>query len=238
MKTKRRMLQGLRLLAFVLLVSGCAGPIQRGVPEEAVSLATPVPQGYVLHQLRPDLGLVIPALPQQWEVRQDASQDMIEHQAEHEMESAQRTGQPITHEEALRKAEQHYAKSEDLHILNTQSDAHLLFSFHPLSENQRGPDAEAVAYSALNAAYGVTDEGWTKHSEDHHRADVKGARHAQYFEIEYSKNDERQLFTGIVGYAQPYWFWFYAYDHFNDPADRALLKRVLQTFEVRTVHEE
>ena len=233
---KRRMLIGLWLLAFAVLVSGCAGPVQRSLPQEAVSLAAPVPQGFAMHQLRPDLGLVMPALPEQWEVRQAASKDMIEHQAEHEEEDARRAGQPITQEEALRRAEQHYADSDDLHIQNTESEAHLLFSVHALASDQREPTADSVERSALTAAYGVTDEGWTKHSEDHRPVDVKGARHAQYFEIEYSKNDERQLFTGVVGYAQPYWFWFYAYDHFHDPADRALLKRILQSFEVRTSH--
>ena len=234
MGTKRRILYGLWLVSFVVLVSACAGPVQRTVPVEAVGLAAPVPQGFVMHQLQSDLGLVMPALPAEWEVRQDATEHMIEHQAEHEEEDARRAGQPITQEEALRRAEQHYAESDDLHIQNTKSEAHLLFSVHALAPNQREPDANSVARSALTAAYGVTDEGWTKHSEDDRPINVKGARHAQYFEIEYSKNGERQLFTGVVGYAQPYWFWFYAYDHFNDPADRVLLKKILQTFEVRT----
>ncbi len=236
MLLKLRILYGLLILIFFLLASGCAAPAQRTVPVEALDLSAPVPQGYVLHQLRPDLGLVLPQLSDPWIVTTEPTEEMLEHQAEHEEENALIAGRLISRAEALERAEQHFAASDDLYFLNTESEAHLLFSFAALGERQPEPAAVHVAQSASIAAAGVTAEGWTKHSEEQRAIEVRGARHAEYFEIDYTKGGERGFFTGVVGYAQPYWFWFYAYDHRHDPRDRDLIATILQTFEIRTTH--
>lgn len=236
MLTKLRLLYGILILTIFLLASGCAGPAQRSLPVEALDLSDPVPQGYVLHQLRPDLGLVLPKLSDPWIVTRDPTEEMLEHQAEHAAEDALNAGRSISRAEALQQAKQHFAASDDLYFMNTESEAHLLFSVAPLGERQPEPDAGHVAQSASTAAAGVTAEGWIKHSEEQRSIAVKGARHAEYFKIDYTKGSERGFFTGVVGYAQPYWFWLYAYDHRHDPGDRDLLATILQTFEIRTTH--
>ena len=225
----------LLFLLFVLgLTVGCAGPAKRLDPVNAIALSAPVAPGLALHQVSTDLGVVLETLPGNWEVTMEATPHMLEHQAEHEEEDALRAGSSITRAEALQRARRFFENSKDLYFLNNVSEAHLLFSFAKIKPRQPEPTADHVASSALTAMSGVTAEGWIKHSENHQPVQVKGAQHAHYFEIDYTKENERQLFKGVVGYAQPYWFWFYSYDHLHDPQDRALLGRVLETFEVRT----
>lgn len=231
-----KLFQVLLLLISFILIFGCAAPVQRTAPVEALSLSAPVPEGFVLYQLRSDLGLVLPQLSDDWIVTSEPTDEMLEHQADHEVENALRAGQSISRAEALSRAKKYFAASDDLYFLNTTSEAHLLFSYAPLGERQPEPSADHIKGSALAATDGVTAEGWTKHSEDNRVVKVKGARHAHFFEIDYTKGDEQQFFMGIVGYAQPYWFWLYAYDHLHDSGDRATLMRILESFEIRTSH--
>lgn len=228
---------GLKTFFLLLILSvavGCAGPAKRVDAVNAIALSAPVAPGLALHRISTDLGVVLETLPVNWEVTTDATPHMLEHQAEHEEGDALRAGSRITRAEAMQRARRFFENNKDLYFLNSVSEAHLLFSFAKIKQRQPEPMADHVASSALTAMSGVTAEGWIKHSENHQPVQVKGAQHAHYFEIDYTKENERQLFKGVVGYAQPYWFWFYTYDHLHDPQDSALLGRILETFEVRT----
>ena len=230
-------LKSVRLLFLLLLLGvavGCTGPAKRLDPVNAIDLSAPVAPGFELHQVSSDLGLVIEALPEHWQVTTEATPHMIEHQAEHEEEDAIKAGGRISKAEAMERARRFFENSKDLNFLNTRSEAHYLFSFARLKETQPEPTAAHVKSSSLVAMAGVTVEGWTKHAEEERPVQVKGVQHAHYFEIDYTQHGERQIFKGVVGYAQPYWFWFYTYDHLQDPEDQLLLKRLLETFEIRT----
>jgi hypothetical protein len=222
------------LLFLLVLTVGCAGPAKRLDPVNAITLSAPVAPGFELHRLSPDLGLVLETLPEHWQATTEATPHMIEHQAEHEEDNASNAGKQISRAEAMERARRFFENSKDLYFLNTRSEAHFLFSFAKLKAQQPEPTADHVAGSALAAMSGVTAEGWTKHAEGHRSVQVRGAQHAHYFEIDYTQHDERQIFKGVVGYAQPYWFWFYTYDHLQDPQDQRMLKRLLETIEIRT----
>ncbi|MBW6509024.1 MAG: hypothetical protein K0A94_05695 [Desulfuromonadales bacterium] len=230
-------ISGLRNLLLLLIVSvivGCAGPAKRVDPVNAIALSAPVAPGLALHQVSTDLGVVLETLSENWEITMVPTLNMLEHQAEHEEENAVNAGKRISRSEAMERARRFFQNSKDLYFLNSDSDAHLLFSFAKLTPRQPEPTADHVANSVLAAMAGVTAEGWIKHAESHQPVQVKGAQYAHYFEIDYTKDKERQFFKGLVGYTQPYWFWFYTYDHLHAPQDSALLERIFETFEVRT----
>ncbi|MBD1400309.1 hypothetical protein [Pelovirga terrestris] len=222
------------LLFLLVLTVGCTGPAKRLDPVNAIALSAPIAPGFELHRVSSDLGLVLEILPEHWQATTEATAQMIEHQAEHEEENAINAGKQISRAEAMERARRFFENSKDLYFLNTRSEAHFLFSFAKLKPQQPEPTAGHIAGSALAAMSGVTAEGWTKHVEDHRPVQVKGTQHAHYFEIDYTQHGERQTFKGVVGYAQPYWFWFYTYDHLQDPQDQRMLKRLLETFEIRT----
>jgi hypothetical protein len=90
-----------------------------------------------------------------------------------------------------------------------------------------------VAKSAEYAAEGVTDEGWSAVTSRQAVTKIKGAQQAHWFEINYTEDGQRSAFVGIVGFAQPYWFWLYGNDHLQDPGDRAILEKLLREIEIR-----
>lgn len=198
----------------------------------AILLFLPLGVSAKVYEIRSDLAVVLPELPAPWVVSKEASPTLVEHLAEHLLEDAERAGRSLSQEEALRGARQRLA-SNDLLIFNEQSEAHVLISFSPIGRRQSDPSADSVALSARYAAEGVSDEGWTKVSEEHRATQVKGAQQAQYFKIDYTEDGEEHLFMGIVGYARPYWFWVYANDHLKDPLDRPTLDNILSTIEIR-----
>lgn len=185
-----------------------------------------------VHELRPGLTVVIPELSEPWIATREAPPSMVEHIAEHLQTDAAAKGRTITLEQAMPLARQRLAANE-LVIFNQKTEAHLLISFSPIEKGERKPSRKTVARSAQIAAGGVTDEGWSDVADRHATARVKGAQHAQYFEISYKEEGEPQLFMGIVGFADPYWFWLYANDHLKNPEDRPVLERILREIEIR-----
>lgn len=185
-----------------------------------------------VYEARPGLKVVLPALSEPWTVSREASPSLVAHLAAHLKDDAEKQGRTVTEEQALSAARQRLASNELL-IFNEKTEAHLLISFSPIGPKESDPSAKSVAISAQYAAEGVTDEGWSDVKDHHEPIQIKGAKHAQWFQIDYTEDGARHLFMGVVGYARPYWFWLYANDHLKDPGDRAVLENILRNIEIR-----
>ncbi len=183
-------------------------------------------------ELKPGLRVTLPDLAAPWVVTTEPTPALVEHLAEHLRDDAARQGRAITEEQAQAAARKRLANNE-LMVYNENSEAHLLISFSPIGEGEADPSKRAITRSAKYAADGVTDEGWSDVKARHADARVKGAQYARYFEIDYTEDGEPGRFMGIVGYARPYWFWLYGNDHLKDPADRAVLQKLLREIEIR-----
>jgi len=178
-------------------------------------------------QLYPNLTIELPELPAPWTVTKEPPRKLIDEVARDVQQEARSMGRKLSDEQAMKSASKRLS-NEDLFLVNPQSGAHVLLSFEPLGKDEAEPRASDIAMSAKYAAHGVSDEGWTDVSEQFQEADVAGARYARRFEIDFSHEGGRHRFTGIVGYARPYWFWLYATDHLRDPADQQIINAVLQ----------
>lgn len=178
------------------------------------------------YRLKPDLKVVLPEVPAPWSVSTEPPPELVEHLAEHLREEAAEKGKTLPADQARQLARQHAGENE-LFVLNRESNAHLLISVSPLREGESPPSAKSVALSAKYAAEGVVDEGWADVSSRQAVTTIKGAQFAQWFSIDYTHEQERSLFMGVVGFARPYWFWFYGNDHLKDPRDRAVLERII-----------
>ncbi len=179
-----------------------------------------------VYELKPGLMVVFPEVSPPWKVTTEPSQELVEHLTEHILEDAKEKGQNPTNEQA-REVALKRAKNNQLFVTNQSSDAHLLISFSPLKEGETAPSAKTVAKSAKYAAEGVTDEGWEVVSTRHAVTAIKGAQAAQWFAIDYTHEGEASLFMGIVGFADPYWFWLYGNDHLKDPQDKDYLEKLM-----------
>jgi hypothetical protein len=178
------------------------------------------------YQLKPDLRVTLPDVAAPWSVSTEPNQELVEHLAEHVLEEAASQGKKLTDEQARRVA-MNRARHNQLFVVNEKSGAHLLISFSPLKEGESAPSARSVAESAKSAVAGVGDEGWEVASASYATTAVQGAQIAQWFAIDYTHEGEPSKFMGIVGFAHPYWFWFYSTDHLENPEDQDVLERLM-----------
>lgn len=185
-----------------------------------------------VYELKPGLKVVLPEVASPWKVTTEPSQELVEHLTEHILEEAKEMGQNPTNEQA-REVALKRARNNQLFVTNQVSDAHLLISFSPLKEGEKAPSAKMVASSAKYAAEGVTDEGWEVISTRHAVTAIKGAQAAQWFAIDYTHEGEPSLFMGIVGFADPYWFWLYGNDHLENPKDKDFLEKLILGIQVQ-----
>jgi hypothetical protein len=195
-------------------------------------LLLPLSVAAEVFELRPGLKVVMPEVTAPWIVTTEPIPSLVEHIAEHIQEEAAEKGKTITMEQAAAVARQRLQNNE-LFVLNEESEAHLLISFEPLDEGKKAPSARAIANSVKHAIDGVTDEGWTEVSHRQAVTQIKGAQLARWFQVDYTHEDQRHLFMGIVGFADPYWFWLYANDHLRNPDDRAVLEKLMLGIEIR-----
>jgi hypothetical protein len=178
------------------------------------------------------LKVVLPEVALAWVITREPMPALVEHIAEHLQEEAAEAGKTISPEQA-RSAALERLRQDELFVFNPESEAHLLISFAPLAAGEKEPSAKTIARSAKYAAEGVADEGWTEVSERHAVTAIKGAQLAQWFQIDYSHEGSRHVFMGVVGFARPYWFWLYANDHLRNPADHAVLEKLLREIEIQ-----
>lgn len=186
-----------------------------------------------VYQLKPALKIVLPEVAAPWSVSTEPTAELVEHLAEHVVEEAAEKGKQLTAEQARQVALKR-ARNNQLFVTNGNSGAHLAISFAPLKEGESAPTARTVALSAKYAAEGVSDEGWKVISSRHAVTAIKGAKSARWFAIDYTHEGERGLFMGVVGFAHPYWFWFYGNDHLETPEDRKFLEQLMLGIEIQT----
>ena len=185
------------------------------------------------YQLKPDLKVVLPEVSEPWQVLTEPTPQMLEHMIEHEIEEAAEQGKTLTKEQA-RKTALKKASLNDLYVVNADSGAHLLISVSSIDEGEKPPSAKTVARSAQIAIDGVEDEGWTVSSAKKADITIAGAQAAQWFVVDYTHDGDASLFLGVVGFANPYWFWLYGKDHLEDPNDRDVLELLIKNIEFQT----
>ena len=188
------------------------------------------------YQLKPDLKVIIPEMTRQWIVSTEPTTELVEHLAEHVFDDAIRKGQTPTNEQVQKVAMQR-ARNNDLFMVNHESGAHVLISFSAIDEGEKEPSSRTVANSARYAIDGVEDEGWIVTSVRKAEIAMAGAQEAQWFAIDYTQDGKANLFMGMVGFANPYWFWFYGNDHLKDPKDRDFLEQLMKSIQIHTRSE-
>ena len=188
-------------------------------------------------QLETDLKIVLPQLAAPWSASTEPPPAMVEHLVEHVLEEAAQKGTLLSTDQARQVALKR-AMNNQLFVANEDSGAHLLISFSRLEKDETAPSAKTVAQSAQYALESVADEGWSVISRRQATTVIKGAEFAQWVSIEYTQDEEHSLFNGIVGFASPYWFWFYATDHLKNPHDQKFLEGLLLKIGVQVAVEK
>lgn len=199
---------------LILLSASCARP--------------PEPAQLVL--VTPEYYLGMDLSDERWVIRKKAPEFLIDEMAEHLGHEMEKTHPKITHAQ-LRKASEKRLKVDELFIFNPQSHARLVIDFSALREGESPPSRKTIATSADLAGKGlVNEEGVTHVGYKTSRARVFGASSAYRLEADYKHHDEQLKLIGIVGFADPYWFYFYYTDPLNDLGDLVSMEKLLESF--------
>ena len=185
------------------------------------------------YQLKPDLWVSLPDVVTPWTVSMEPCSHLIENLTNHVLEEAGSKGKKLSEEKA-RQIALNRARNNQLFVMNQKSGARLLISFSRLKEGEAVPSLKNLALSAKQAADGAEAEGWKAVSTQYAVTAIKGAQLAQWFTINYTHEGQQSLFMGIVGFAKPYWFWLYGYDHLKNHQDREFLEKLMLGVEVES----
>ena len=199
---------------FFLLLAACARPPQ---PPHQVLVT---PEYYLGMNLSDD----------RWVISKKAPEflfaDMAEHLG-HELEDKH----PNITSAQVRETTEKRLNVNELFIFNPHSHARLVIDFSALREGEGSPSDKTIATSAEYAGQGlINEEGVTNVVHTTSKFRFSGAERACRLDAEFKHHHEPFKLVGIVGFVQPYWFYFYYTDPLVDPADLVSMEKLIKSF--------
>lgn len=178
-----------------------------------------------------DLSLSIDVPQTKWTISSEAPAFLVNHIAEHMdkdmLEKARQAGIKSA-SEAARKM----LSANELFVFNQDSGAHLEIDVSPLKADEKPPSNRAIVYSARFAGESLaSEEGMSGVTFDTSRFRVPGAKTAHRIDASYMREGQKNRFIGIVGFAAPYWFYFYYTDPLASPQDKEDFENILKSIE-------
>jgi hypothetical protein len=205
----------------------------------ACAVAQPVPPAEIELTVPPPVIRTIPVtddisigLSQQldgWLVTSEAPDYLVEEFAHHIEHELAEKGQTRTHEEVVAVVHKRLASNE-LYIYKESSRAWIAIDFSALQEGEKVPGRQAVYNSARYAADSLSgEEGVSDVQHTVSSVSVYGADTAFRLDAAFASHGEPRKFSGIIGFANPYWFYVYYTDELNDPADFSDIDKLLDS---------
>ena len=140
-------------------------------------------------------------------------------------------GIPIFRSAQIREATEKRLNINELFIFNPASHARLVVDFSALREGESPPSQKTIATSAEYAGQGlINEEGVTNVRYKTSKFRLSGAARACRLDAEFNHHNEPFKLVGIVGFVQPYWFYFYYTDPLKDPADLGSMEKLMDSF--------
>jgi len=138
-------------------------------------------------------------------------------------------GKPMTTRDAARKI----LSANELFVYNPSSEATLVVDFSPLREGEKLPLAKTIQASARYAGESLeTEDGLSNVSQKTARTSIEGASIAHRLDASYDKHGQDVRFIGIIGFAEPYWFFLYYTDFQKNPVDLKEMEALLKTVRI------
>ncbi|BCR04823.1 hypothetical protein DESUT3_18920 [Desulfuromonas versatilis] len=163
------------------------------------------------------LGLALPS--ERWVVQSTVPDFLVEERAEHLEHELAEKGKQVSREDLLNLSRKRLSANE-LFVFNPQTRAVLEVDFSPLDKGESAPSRGTVANSARFAGESLSqEEGVTQASADVAKTRVYGAMAAYRLDAAYQHHGHSTRFVGVVGFADPCWFYLYYTDPLADAAD-------------------
>ena len=190
--------------------------------------ATTLPPSAQLLQINPDLQLGLPTVGPNWVVSQEVPEALVDETAEHLQHELEAQGKQVPAEKVLEQARKRLAANE-LFIYNPKTGATLTIDFSPLRGDESHPRRSTIEQSAEFAAQGLAEEeGLNDVTYSASKTSLLGLQYAYRIDANFQKHDAATRFLGVVGFAAPYWCYFYYTDPLQDPQDFSEMSSLLQ----------
>lgn len=189
-----------------------------------------LPQPAQLISVTPEYQLGMDLKDERWQIQKKAPEFLVEEMAEHMGHEMEKTHPAISLDQ-LREATEKRLSVDDLFIFNHESHARMVIDFSPLRPGESRPSKKTIVASANYAGQALSaEEGVSKAAYKTVKFHLPGAIHAHRLEADYTHHNERIKLIGIVGFADPYWFYFYYTDPLADAADLVSMESLIQSF--------
>lgn len=194
--------------------------------------ATTLPPSAQMLQIKPDLQLGLPKLGPNWVVSQEVPEPLVAETVEHLQHELEAQGKQVPAEMVLEQARKRLAANE-LFIFNPRTGATLTIDFSPLRGDDGPPGRATLQQSAEYAAQGLEEEeGLSEVTYSTAKTSMFGLQHAYRIDANFQKHGAATRFLGVVGFAHPYWCYFYYTDPLQDPQDFREMSSLLQAMVV------
>lgn len=212
--------------SLLLICSVCLALVLTGCP------ATTLPPTAQMLQIRPDLSLGMPNLGSNWVVTQEVPESLVAETAEHLQHELEAQGKQVPAEKVLEQARKRLTANE-LFIYNPKTGATMTVDFSPLRGDEGNPGRSTIEKSATYAAQGLEEEeGLAEVTHQTAKTSMFGLQYAYRIDANFQKHGAASRFLGVVGFAAPYWCYFYYTDPLQDPQDYADMNALLQAMVV------
>lgn len=220
------------LLSISLLFFLAACAVSQPVPPAQMQATTPPPVTRVL-PVMDDVAIGVSQSLDGWIINSEVPDFLLEefvHHIEHELADK---GQARTRDEMIAVVRKRVAANE-LYIYKPQSRAWVAVDFSALHEGEKAPGRQAVYNSARFAAESLAgEEGVMDVQHTVSSVVVYGADVAFRLDATFTLHGEPRKFSGIIGFANPYWIYVYYTDELKDPADYMVMDKLLATMTLR-----
>ena len=177
----------------------------------------------------PTLKLTL-GLPSGWAIYHEAPEALIAETAEHVEHEAEAQGKNPSQEQILQVAKKRLAANEAI-IYHASSGSHVDIDFSPLEENEQPPSSKTLKHSAEIAAQSLEGEEGISGVKYHISPfTISGSKDAFRIDADYHHHEEPVRFSGIVGYADRHWYFFYFTAPGKDPDALKTFEELIHSF--------
>jgi len=174
-------------------------------------------------------------IPAGWESAREPPANLVEELARHIAHEAAEKGHSPDKEQLLRTARKRFSANEAL-LFNPISKSYMLLDLSRLRQGERAPDETTIRLSAKYAGESLDhEEGVSKFSSASREATIAGGSYSYRYDADYLQHGKPMHFSGIIGFASPYWYFFYFTDYLGDPEDRNRAEQVFRSLKISTM---
>lgn len=217
------------VLPFALLLVSCKATQPPPPPAPVDATAPPVIRSVEVNR---DVALGLNTLLEGWTVSSDIPEFLLEefaHHLEHELEAR---GLSRTDEE-MREVARQRLDANEVFIFNPSSRSYIMVDFSKLRDSEKAPSRQSVFDSARYAADSLsTEEGVSDMTSEVSSVHVEGADYAFRLDADFQSHGNSRKFSGVVGFADPYWFFVYYTDTLAGPGDYATIDNLLDNLTI------